>query len=43
MWHAKALHVACIFLPEDCPLVTHVINSYKKHHLNAKIEMMRLK
>ena len=38
MWHAKAMHVACLFLPEDCPLVTHIINSYKKHHLNAKLE-----
>lgn len=36
MWHAKALHTACQFLPEECPLVTHIINSYKKHHLNAK-------
>lgn len=36
MWHAKALHTACLFLPEECPLVNHIINSYKKHHLNPK-------
>jgi hypothetical protein len=41
MWHAKAMHVACLFLPEDCPLVTHIINSYKKHHLNPKLELQR--
>lgn len=36
MWHAKSLHTACLFLPEDCPLVGHIINSYKKHHLVPK-------
>lgn len=36
IWHGKALHFACVFLPDDCPLVTHVINSYKKHHLGPK-------
>ena len=40
MWHAKALHTACTFLPEDCPLVNHIINSYKKHHLTPKIELL---
>ena len=38
MWHAKSLHAACLFLPEECPLVNHIINSYKKHHLVPKIE-----
>ena len=33
MWHGKSLQVACIFLPEDCPLVDHIIKSYKKHHI----------
>jgi hypothetical protein len=41
MWHAKSLHVACLFLPEDCPLVNHIINSYKKHHLTPKIENLK--
>ncbi len=41
MWHAKSLHTASVFLPSDCPLVTHIINSYKKHHLNAKLELKK--
>jgi hypothetical protein len=43
MWHAKSLHTACLFLPEDCPLVNHIINSYKKHHLLPKLEMLKIK
>eukprot|EP00347_Sterkiella_histriomuscorum_P000936 403373959 len=43
MWHAKSLHTASLFLPEECPLVNHIINSYKKHHLNAKLELQRQK
>ena len=31
--HAKSLRTACVFLPSECPLVTHIITSYKKHHL----------
>ncbi len=31
-WHAKALEIACCFLPAECPLVTHVFSSYQKHH-----------
>lgn len=38
MWHAKALHTSSVFLPSDCPLVSHVTSSYCKHHLNPKIE-----
>lgn len=41
MWHAKALHTASLFLPEECPLVNHIINSYKKHHLNPKLELLK--
>jgi hypothetical protein len=43
MWHAKALHTATLFLPEECPLVNHIINSYKKHHLNPKLEQLKIK
>jgi hypothetical protein len=32
MWHAKALDFSCTFLPSECPLVSHVIMSYQKHH-----------
>lgn len=38
MWHSKSLHTSTTFLPHDCPLVTHVMNSYMKHHLKAKLE-----
>lgn len=36
--HAKALHVAATFLPNECPLQDHVFRSYKKHHLESKIQ-----
>ena len=38
MWHAKALHTSSTFLPGDCPLVSHVMGSYLKHHLKPKLE-----
>ena len=38
MWHAKALHTSSTFLPSDCPLVSHVMSSYVKHHLRPKLE-----
>ena len=28
--------MATIFLPDECPLVGHMINSYKKHHMKSK-------
>ena len=31
-WHAKALEVACSFLPSESPLVSHILSSYQKHH-----------
>jgi hypothetical protein len=31
-WHGKALEVSCSFLPSECPLVTHILTSYQKHH-----------
>jgi hypothetical protein len=27
-WHAKALEIACTFLPSECPLLNHVLLSY---------------
>ena len=33
MWHGKSLQTSCLFLPEDCPLVDHIIKSYKKHYI----------
>jgi hypothetical protein len=35
MWHAMALETAGTFLPSECPLVSHIIVSYQKHHSPA--------
>lgn len=35
MWHAMALEAAGTFLPSECPLVSHIIVSYQKHHSPA--------
>lgn len=35
-WHAKALEIACSFLPGDCPLVNHINLSYQKHFAPSK-------
>ena len=32
MWHAQALESSARYLPSDCPLVSHVITNYQKHH-----------
>lgn len=31
-WHGKAIEIACGFLPSESPLVTHILQSYQKHH-----------
>jgi hypothetical protein len=35
MWHAMALETSGTFLPSECPLVSHIIMSYQKHHSPA--------
>mmetsp|Transcript_7569 Transcript_7569/g.6917 ORF Transcript_7569/g.6917 Transcript_7569/m.6917 type:complete len:90 (+) Transcript_7569:1144-1413(+) len=35
MWHAMALENSGTFLPSECPLVSHIIMSYQKHHSPA--------
>lgn len=35
MWHAMALETCGTFLPSECPLVSHIIMSYQKHHSPA--------
>ena len=35
MWHAMALEASSTFLPSECPLVSHVIMSFQKHHSPA--------
>jgi len=32
-FHAKALHIALLFLPPECPLVQHIEETYKKQYL----------
>jgi len=34
--HANAIHISSIFLPDECPLLNHMINSYRKHHLKNR-------
>jgi len=38
MYHSKSLHIASIFLPNDCPLSKHILDSYVKHHLTPKLD-----
>lgn len=38
MYHAKALHIASLFLPKTCPLVQHITQSYSKNYLKEKKE-----
>jgi len=38
IWHAKAVHVASYFLPNGCPLLNHISQSYIKHHLRQKVK-----
>lgn len=40
-YHAKALHISSLFLPHDCPLVTHIVNSYSKNYLKEKNSLPR--
>lgn len=30
------MHISTLFLPHDCPLVTHIVNSYGKNYLKEK-------
>ena len=38
MWHAKAVHTCCCFLPKESPLLIHIQSSYLKHHLRPKLK-----
>ena len=35
-WHAKALELACTFMPGECPLLNHINLSYQKHFAPVK-------
>ena len=30
-WQAKAVHMACTFMPDSCPIVDHLIDAYLKN------------
>lgn len=32
VWHGMALETSATFLPSECPLVSHIIMSFQKHH-----------
>ena len=36
IWHAQSVFFGSYYLPETCPLVTHVANSYNKHYIMSK-------
>ena len=35
-YHAQALQISSLFLPAECPLVSHVIKSYKRNYLKDR-------
>lgn len=36
LWHAQSVFFGAFYLPSNCPLVTHVANSYGKHYIINK-------
>ena len=36
VYHAKAVHLASLFLPKECPLVQHLATSYKRNYIKDK-------
>ena len=36
IWHTQAVFFGSYYLPQQCPLVSHVANSYSKHYLVNK-------
>ena len=39
-WHGKAIEISCTFLPSESPLVSHIHQSYKKHHAPVQQTIM---
>jgi len=37
LWHAQSVFFGAYYLSSDCPLVSHIASSYKKHYLDGKI------
>ena len=40
-FHAKALHIALLFLPEDCPLSQYISQTYCKNYLQPKLKLQK--
>ena len=40
-YHAKALHIALLFLPEDCPLSQYINQTYCKNYLQPKLKLQK--
>ena len=40
-FHAKALHIALLFLPEDCPLSQYIHQTYCKNYLQPKLKLQK--
>ena len=36
LWHCQSVFFGACYLPANCPLVTHVANSYNKHYISLK-------
>ena len=36
IWHCQSVFFGAYYLPANCPLVTHVANSYNKHYIAGK-------
>ncbi len=42
LWHAQSVFYGAYYLPKDCPLVSHVVQSYNKHYLTVKKQLIDL-
>ena len=40
-YHAKALHIAALFLPLDCPLSQYIRQTYEKNYLQPKLKLVK--
>lgn len=40
LWHAQSVFFGGYYLPKECPLVTHIINSYLKHYVESGIHKL---
>lgn len=40
-YHAKALHLALMFLPNDCPLAQYIRQTYVKNFLQPKLKLYK--